>query len=82
MPTILKEDGFAFRLYLDDHTPAHVHVFKAEGQAIIKIGNKYEPPSVREVYEMSNKELKKALKIAAENQAYLNQKWEEYHGQN
>ncbi|MEL7054148.1 MAG: DUF4160 domain-containing protein [Cyanobacteria bacterium J06588_5] len=80
MPTILKKDGFAFRLYLDDHTPAHVHVFKAEGQAIIRIGDNGEIPSVREVYDMNNKTLKKALKIAAENQEYLRQEWEEYHG--
>jgi hypothetical protein len=80
MPTILRQDGFAFRLYLDDHIPAHVHVFKAEGQAIIRIGEGDELPEVTEVYNMASKDLKKALKIAAENREYLKRKWKEYHG--
>ena len=80
MPTVLRKDGFAFRIYLNDHTPAHVHVFKAEGQAIISLGADEEGPKPIEVYEMSDKELKKALKITADHKSYLQEKWEEYHG--
>jgi hypothetical protein len=80
VPTVLRKDGFAFRLYLDDHSPAHVHVFKAEGQAIISIGDGDDLPKATEVYDMPSKDLKKALKIAADNRKYLKRKWEEYHG--
>ena len=55
MPTVLRQDGFSFRLYLNDHIPAHVHAFKAEGEAIIYIGDETEGPAVREINGMSSK---------------------------
>jgi len=35
MPTVLKKDGF--RIYPNDHLPAHVHVFKAGREAKNKL---------------------------------------------
>lgn len=74
MPTVLRQDGFSFRLYLNDHIPAHVHAFKAEGEAIIYIGDETEGPAVREINGMSSKE----VKIATEHKEYLRQQWEKY----
>ena len=48
MPTVLRQDGISFRLYLNDHIPAHVHAFLAEGEAIIYIGDETEGPAVRD----------------------------------
>ncbi|MGD1949005.1 MAG: DUF4160 domain-containing protein [Leptolyngbyaceae cyanobacterium] len=67
MPTVLRKDGFAFRTYFNDHIPPHIHAFKADGQAIISIGNEENQPKPLEVYEMSDKELKKALKVVTEH---------------
>lgn len=33
MPTILREQGFRFLLYLNDHLPMHVHVSKGGAEA-------------------------------------------------
>ncbi|MGG6266137.1 DUF4160 domain-containing protein [Leptolyngbya sp. AN03gr2] len=46
MPTLLRQDGFEIRMYFDDHDPPHVHVFKAEGQAKIALGNSEVVPSL------------------------------------
>jgi len=79
MPTILRQDGFAVRLYPNDHDPPHVHVFKAEGQAKISLGDSDSLPLPIEVLSMSNKDVKKALEIVKEHQMILRQAWEKYH---
>ncbi|NJN61100.1 MAG: DUF4160 domain-containing protein [Coleofasciculaceae cyanobacterium RL_1_1] len=52
MPTILRQDGFAVRLYFNDHDPPHVHVFKAGGQAKIALGDGEQLPWPMEVLTM------------------------------
>ncbi|MGD1900952.1 MAG: DUF4160 domain-containing protein [Geitlerinemataceae cyanobacterium] len=79
MPTILRQDGFAVRLYFNDHEPPHVHVFKAEGQAKIALGDGEQLPWLLEVREMDNKTAKQALKLVLENRAYLSGKWKEFY---
>ena len=37
MPLVLLEGGFAVRIYLNDHPPAHVHVLNAGGEARIML---------------------------------------------
>ncbi len=80
MPTLLRQDGFDIRMYFDDHDPPHVHVFKAEGQAKIALGTSDTSPSLIMVHGMSVKAAKVALTIVIDNQSYLLEKWEEYHG--
>ena len=63
MPTIFRQDGFAIMIYLNDHTPSHVHVFKAEAEVIINLGNEATPPQVRENIGMSRREERAALVI-------------------
>lgn len=67
-------------IFPNDHTPSHVHCFKAEGEAVINIGYSAAAPAVREVKNMSAKDVKKALKIVAVNQLFLLDKWREIHG--
>ena len=80
MPTVLRKDGFEFRVYFNDHLPAHIHVFKAEGQAKIGIGADQEMPELLQVQGMSGKDAKRAVEIAIEHRKELLQKWEEIHG--
>lgn len=80
MPTMLRQDGFQFRIYTDDHEPMHVHVFKAGEELIINLGDERTPVSVRENLGMSRKDERKALVIAGDNQEYLIERWREIHG--
>ena len=80
MPTVLRERGFAVRIYLNDHIPAHVHVFKGNGQAKINLGNPNEPPALVQIWQMSNRDAVKALEIVKLHQTELRQRWEQIHG--
>lgn len=52
MATILRVQGFDFRIYTNDHPPAHVHVIKGGGEVVIEIGDEQTAPSLREIYRM------------------------------
>ena len=72
MPTVHGEDGFSVVIYPNDHLPSHVHVFRAGGQVIIKLGSGSELPSLYQIYrDISNKDIAKALKIVTANQLKL-----------
>ena len=38
MPTVLRVGGLRFVIWPNDHDPAHVHVFSAEAEAKIELG--------------------------------------------
>ncbi len=80
MAEIWRQDGFVFHIYSDDHVPSHVHVLKAGDEALIYIGDKDTKPSVRENRGLKNKDVHRALKIAAEKQEVLLTGWEHIHG--
>jgi len=65
----------------NDHTPSHVHVQKAEGEAIIYLDDSKTKPSLREVRMMGLREVKKALEIAAKEKTRLARAWRRIHGQ-
>ncbi|NER22733.1 MAG: DUF4160 domain-containing protein [Symploca sp. SIO1B1] len=80
MPTVLRKDGFAVRIYFNDHRPPHVHVFKGGGQVKISLGSETESTELVQVEGMSDKDAAKALEIVSEHQLELVQRWEEIHG--
>ncbi len=80
MPTVLRNDGFAVRIYFNDHLPPHVHVFKGGGQVRISLGSEIERPELVQIEGMSDKDAAKALEIVTEHQLELLSKWEEIHG--
>lgn len=79
MVTIFRESGLKFVIYLDDHPPAHVHVF-SDGSAKIALGAEGGAPEVVRTRGMKTSQLKKALRIVIEHRAALMEKWEEFHG--
>ncbi|MEA5534697.1 DUF4160 domain-containing protein [Crocosphaera sp. XPORK-15E] len=82
MPTVLRKDGFCVRIYPNDHLPSHVHVFKADGEAKINLGNETQRPTFVTISaQMSNQNAAKALKLVIEKQKFLLQKWREIHEQ-
>lgn len=75
MITVLREGGFRFVIYTDDHEPAHVHVY-GDGEARINI-LRLEPISFR---GMRRRDLEKAIAIVAANREGFLERWEEIHG--
>ena len=80
MPTVWRQEGFEVRIYTDDHEPMHVHVIKAGEEVVINLGDENVAPYIRENRRMKPANLRKALRIVAENQIYLIEKWREIHG--
>jgi len=80
MPTLHNEDGFRVVIYPHDHSPRHVHVRKAEGEVIILLGDETEAPSIYLVYDVSDKNVKRALEIVRINQVKLIAAWDDIHG--
>lgn len=70
-----------FAFIKSDHLPAHVHVFKAGGEAKINLlGENGCPEFISVSLGMSDRNAIKALEIIAANQLELLEKWKEYHG--
>ncbi len=67
MPTIFRRAGFAVLIYTNDHRPAHVHIFKAEGEVVIQMGDAQTLPRVRENIGMSRRDERAALMLVAEH---------------
>jgi hypothetical protein len=80
MPTIIKQDGFRIVIYPNDHTPAHVHVLKGDGEVRIELGNEKISPSLMSVRgKISDREVVRALSLVTEYQIELLAKWDEIH---
>jgi hypothetical protein len=69
------QDGFTIHIWPNDHEPAHVHVYRAEGLAVIEIGSLH----VRDAYDMRVKDLRRAIEIVRANQTVLLRRWREIH---
>jgi hypothetical protein len=77
MPTIHREHGFRFVIYLDDHLPAHIHII-GDGEAKIAI-----EPSVELIWQkgFTKLDVKKALDVVIEKQMEFRSKWNLIHGE-
>ncbi len=82
MPTILRWEGFQVRIYLPprEHAPAHVHVVKGDTEVIIRLWGEGMPPVIREVHDMSDRDVLRAYRLVEANAAALLKKWKEFHG--
>jgi hypothetical protein len=80
VPTVLRIDGLQFVIWPNDHAPPHVHVFSAEAEAKIDLGEQNGYPRLIENRRMKKKDLAKALKGVFDNRSMLLQKWSEFHG--
>ena len=80
MPTVLRIDGLQFVIWPNDHAPPHVHVFSAEAEAKIDLGEQNGYPRLIENRRMKKRDLAKALKGVFDNRSMLLQKWSEFHG--
>ena len=77
MPTVLRADGFVIKIHFNDHAPAHVHVFKADGEAVFTL----EPVRILRFWRMNRSDLASAKRIVNENQTVLIDSWNRIHGE-
>ncbi len=78
MVTVLRADGLRVVIYINDHVPAHVHVF-GDGEAKINLVGEGAPNLVW-ADNMTRGEVRRSMRIVAEQLAYLLQRWEDIHG--
>lgn len=80
MPTVLRKNGFSFKIYTEDHAPMHVHVRYQNCEAIVLLGSEDEKVSIRENHGLNFAQLRRAVRITDEYQIYLISKWREIYG--
>ena len=56
VPTVLRRNGFDFRIYNNDHEPMHTHVGKAGKEIVINLGSVDTKP-----YVWENRGMRKAM---------------------
>ena len=80
MPTVLTENGFKIRIYLNDHTPAHVHVIKDNNEAKVALSQAGSPVKLLNVTRsMSDHDVAAAMDLVASNNGLLLKRWKEIH---
>jgi hypothetical protein len=67
-------------IWPNDHDPAHVHVFSAEAEAKIELGEPDGYPRLIDNRRMKRSDLSKALKGVFEHRALLMEQWRKIHG--
>ncbi len=80
MPTIYRAGGFRFVIWPDDHSPPHVHVFRAGQELIINLSLPNQLPYVRDNYGMRRKDQNAALLVMAVNKDMFLEHWKEING--
>ena len=78
MVTVLRADGLRVVIYVNDHLPAHVHVF-GDGEAKINLTDE-EGVSLVWADNMTRGEVRRSMRIVAERRSFLLQRWEDIHG--
>jgi hypothetical protein len=79
MVTVLRAHGLRVIIFTNDHLPAHVHVV-GDGEAKIDLLGPAGAPRLVWADGMSRAEVRRALHIVTEAQAFLLARWEEIHG--
>lgn len=79
MVTVHRAHGLRFIIFVDDHAPAHVHVF-GDGHAKINIKATDGAPEIVTIEGMKRGDVRHAMRIVAEQQSYLLARWSEIHG--
>ena len=76
MPTILRQEGFEFRIRTNDHDPPHVHVFLRGGQAKIEI----ESAEIVRIWNMRSGDARRAEDLVKVNKELFCEAWRRIHG--
>ncbi len=79
MVTVLRAHGLRVVIYANDHRPAHVHVF-GDGEAKIDLLGADGTPDLVWADGMTRGEVRRAVRLVAEQRAFLLSRWEDIHG--
>jgi hypothetical protein len=79
MVTIFRADGLRFVIFVDDHEPAHVHVF-GDGEAKINLLGLGGEPELIWADGMKRGDIRKAMRIVEEQQDAFLESWRNIHG--
>ncbi len=79
MVAVHRAHGLSFVIFVDDHEPAHVHVF-GDGQAKINLLGAKGAPTLAWVDGMKRANVRRAMRIVAERQDHLLAQWGKIHG--
>ena len=77
MGAVHTEPGFTFRIWPNDHLPAHVHAWKGGAVAVIELGSL----AVRDVNgQMKPADVIRAVRVVEANRSKLRKAWRKIHG--
>ncbi len=74
MPTVLRQKGYRFFFYVNDHSPLHIHVEKESGTAKFQL----EPVELTRSKRLNASELSEIRHIVSEQKEFLKSKWNEH----
>jgi hypothetical protein len=79
MVTIYRGHGLQVVIFVDDHEPAHVHVF-GDGQAKINLLGPDGEPELIWADSMKRSDVRRAMRIVTEQKVLFLRRWTEIHG--
>ena len=77
MPTIHRQHGLRFIIYVDDHPPPHIHVESGQGRAKILLGSE---PQLLWNLGLSLADLRRALNVVEDHMEDFMSIWASHHG--
>jgi hypothetical protein len=77
--TVIRSSGFRIVVFVDDHEPAHVHVY-GDGEAKINLIGPDGLPELIWAVGMKRSEVRRSMAIVLENRDALLARWKEIHG--
>ena len=75
MPVVFEKDGFRFFFYSNEHRPIHVHVRRADGEAVFDVEAEVQ---LRESQGLKVAELSRAQELAEQHRELIIRKWHEH----
>ncbi len=79
MITVRRDFGLRFVIFVDDHEPAHVHVF-GDGEMKINLVGSDGAPEIETYVGMKRGDVRHALQAVIAQQQNLLLRWKEIHG--
>lgn len=79
MVTVLRAHGLRIVIFVNDHVPAHVHVF-GDGHAKIDLLGSGGIPELKWAECMTKAEMRRAVRTVTDQRDILIARWESIHG--
>lgn len=79
MVAVLRVHGLRFVIFVDDHEPAHVHVF-GDGEAKINLDGSGGAPELVWMIEFQRADVRRAMRAASDHREALLKEWKRIHG--